>query len=78
MWNAFEIAKSAGADRCVDQQTENIKDIVMEMTNGVGADKCFECSGAVPAANKALELVRRKGHGCTDGRVPAIAREHLD
>lgn len=57
----FEIAKSAGADRCVDQQTENIKDIVMEMTNGVGADKCFECSGAVPAANKALELVRRKG-----------------
>ena len=50
----------------------------MEMTNGVGADKCFECSGAVPAANKALELVRRKGTVGTDGRVPAIAREHLD
>ena len=57
----FEIAMSAGADRCVDQMTEDLKAIVMEMTNGVGADKCFECSGAVPAANKALEIVRRKG-----------------
>ena len=27
----------------------------------LGADKCFECSGAVPALNKALEIVRRKG-----------------
>ena len=33
----------------------------MDMTNNVGADKCFECSGAVPALNKALEIVRRKG-----------------
>ena len=57
----FEIARSAGADRCVDQMTEDLKAIVMEMTGGVGADKCFECSGAVPAANKALEIVRRKG-----------------
>lgn len=58
----FEIALHAGADRCVDQQTEDLKAIVMEMTNGVGADKCFECSGAVPAVNTALEIVRRKGY----------------
>lgn len=57
----FELAKSSGVDRCVDQMNEDLKEIVMEMTNGVGADKCFECSGAVPAANKALEVVRRKG-----------------
>lgn len=57
----FEIAKSCGVDRCVDQMTEDLKAVVMEMTDNVGADKCFECSGAVPAANKALEVVRRKG-----------------
>ena len=59
--NRFELAKKAGVDRCVDQQSEDLKEIVMEMTNNVGADKCFECSGAVPALNKALEIVRRKG-----------------
>ncbi|MBO4358527.1 MAG: zinc-binding dehydrogenase, partial [Erysipelotrichaceae bacterium] len=57
----FELAKAAGIDRCVDQMKEDLKAIVMEMTNDVGADKCFECSGAVPALNKALEIVRRKG-----------------
>ncbi|MDO4269671.1 MAG: zinc-binding dehydrogenase [Eubacteriales bacterium] len=57
----FEIAKSSGVDRCVDQMTEDLKAVVMELTDHVGADKCFECSGAVPAANKALEIVRRKG-----------------
>lgn len=57
----FELAKAGGADRCVDQLTEDLGSIVMEMTNGVGADKCFECSGAVAAVNKALEIVRRMG-----------------
>lgn len=57
----FEIALKAGADRAVDQTKESITDIVKEMTNGIGADIAFECSGAVPAANTALSLVRRKG-----------------
>jgi L-iditol 2-dehydrogenase len=57
----FKLALAAGADRCVDQMEEDIKAVVMEMTDNVGADKCFECSGAVPALNKALEIVKRKG-----------------
>lgn len=57
----FKLAKEAGVDRCVDQLKEDIKEVVMQMTNNVGADKCFECSGAVPALNKALEVVKRKG-----------------
>ena len=59
--NRFELAKQAGIDRCVDQQSEDLKEVVMQLTNNVGADKCFECSGAVPALNKALEIVKRKG-----------------
>lgn len=57
----FEIAKKFGVDRVVDQMKENLSEIVLEMTNSKGADKCFECSGAVIAVNKAFELVRRKG-----------------
>ena len=59
--NRFKLALEAGVDRCVDQLKEDIKEVVMQMTNNVGADKCFECSGAVPALNKALEIVKRKG-----------------
>jgi len=57
----FDIALKSGIDRVVDQTCEDLKEIVMKMTAGEGADKCFECSGVVPAANKALEIVRRKG-----------------
>ena len=57
----FEVALKNGADRAVDQMTEDLAKIVMDMTSGEGADISFECSGAVPAANKALEITRRKG-----------------
>ena len=40
---------------------EDLKAVVDEMTGGEGVDIAFECSGAVPAANKALEITRRKG-----------------
>ena len=57
----FEIALKSGIDRAVDQTKENINDIVKEMTNENGADIAYECSGAIPAANTALGLVKRKG-----------------
>ena len=57
----FAIALANGADRAVDQAKEDLGAIIKEMTNGEGVDIAFECSGAVPAANKALEITRRKG-----------------
>ena len=57
----FDIALANGADRAVDQMKEDLAAIVKEMTNQEGVDIAFECSGAVPAANKALEITRRKG-----------------
>ena len=57
----FEIALKAGADRAVDQTKEKVIDVVTEMTNGAMADIAYECSGAVPAANTALSIVKRKG-----------------
>lgn len=55
------LAKANGADVVVDQQKEDLASIIKEMTNGNGVDISFECSGAVAAANKALEVTRRQG-----------------
>lgn len=55
----FDLAKKLGIDRVVDQLTEDLGQIVMDKTNGVGADRVFECSGAVPAINRAFELCKK-------------------
>ncbi|MDF3002601.1 MAG: Galactitol-phosphate 5-dehydrogenase [Bacillota bacterium] len=58
-------------DRTVDQMNENLADVVREITDGVGVDKVFECSGAVPALNKGLEIVKKKGKVIQMGVFPA-------
>jgi L-iditol 2-dehydrogenase len=57
----LQLAKSIGIDVVVDSQQENLEEIVLKHTNGYGADKVFDCSGAVPALNQGLPLVRKKG-----------------
>jgi len=59
--NRLELAKSLGVDVIVDVQQENLEEVVFKHTNGYGVDKVFECSGAVPALNQGLPLVRKKG-----------------
>ena len=66
----FEIVMKNGADRVVDQTKEDLAAIIKEMTDGEGVDIAFECSGAVPAANKALEITRRKGKVVQMGVFP--------
>lgn len=72
----FQIALANGADRAVDQSKEDLTQIVREMTGGEGVDLSFECSGAVPAANKALEITRRKGKVVQMGVFPQ-AKEQI-
>ncbi|WP_214780574.1 zinc-binding dehydrogenase [Exiguobacterium sp. s22] len=57
----LELAKSMGVDIVVDILKEDLTEIVMTKTNGYGVDKVFECSGAVPALNQGLPLVKKKG-----------------
>lgn len=66
----FEIGKKSGVDRTVDQMSENIDEIVKEITGGVGVDKVFECSGAVAALNKGLEIVKKTGKVIQMGVFP--------
>lgn len=71
----FEVGRKIGVDRTVDQMSENINDVVNEMTGGVGVDKIFECSGSVAALNKGLEIIRKKGRAIQMGVFPKEKEE---
>ncbi|MGJ7920068.1 zinc-binding dehydrogenase [Neobacillus sp. LXY-4] len=57
----LELAKELGADVIVDTMQEDLKEVVLSHTNGYGVDRIFECSGAVPAVNSGLPLMKKKG-----------------
>lgn len=60
--NRLELAKTLGADYIVDVLENNPLELVQSITQeGLGADVVYECSGAGPAAQQLLTLVRRKG-----------------
>ena len=53
--------KAFGIDVVIDQESESLERILNEITGGYGVDYVFECSGAVPALLKSLEIVKKKG-----------------
>lgn len=57
----LELAKTLGADVAVDASEQDLRPIVMGLTNGEGADIVLECSGFQAAAKTCLDLVRREG-----------------
>lgn len=57
----LQAAAGLGADRVVNVQQENLRDVVADLTGGLGADVVLECSGAETAAALGIELVRRRG-----------------
>ena len=63
----FDVAKQLGVDRIVNVQKENLQDVVMEMTNGRGADIVIETSGAGPAIAGTVDLLRKCGRICAIG-----------
>ena len=56
----FVVARNLGF-RVIDQLKENIDEVAEEITDGVGFDKIYECSGAIPALNKAFDVIKKKG-----------------
>lgn len=58
----LELARTLGADHIINVQRENPLQLIRDITpEGFGADVVYECSGAGPAAQQLLELVRRRG-----------------
>ena len=54
-------AKKLGADVVLNAQKQDVAAEVMKLTDGQGADLVVEASGAAPAINTGLDLLRRQG-----------------
>lgn len=59
--NRLETALKLGVDYAIDTQTENAAERILAITKGVGADYCYECSGAAPAVKNAFDYLKQKG-----------------
>jgi L-iditol 2-dehydrogenase len=58
----LELAQELGADYVFNIQQSQPDDLITQITQeGLGADVVYECSGAGPAAQQLLTLVRRRG-----------------
>jgi L-iditol 2-dehydrogenase len=57
----LQMANELGADYTFNVGRDDYRRVLMDLTQGYGADLVFECSGAGPAAQNLLDLVRRAG-----------------
>lgn len=57
----LDFAKYIGADSILFSENKNLEELIFNLTDGIGADVVFECSGATPAIKSSLTLVRRLG-----------------
>lgn len=60
-------AKALGADLVINCQKENAEDIIFSATEGKGADLVVEASGATPAINLGINILRKQGRMCVLG-----------
>jgi len=58
--NRLTFAHKLGVQRTVDQQKEDLRDIVMGLTDEAGAAPVIECSGNIKALNTALQLAAKQ------------------
>ncbi|KAF4420086.1 hypothetical protein F53441_14398 [Fusarium austroafricanum] len=54
-------AKEFGATRVVNPIKEDLKEVILGLTNGFGADVTFDCAGVPASIKSACEVVRAKG-----------------
>ena len=65
----FPLAKEMGATRLVNVQKEDLKQVVMGLTEGRGVDAWVECSGAAAAIAGGIDLVKKTGRAVLIGLV---------
>jgi L-iditol 2-dehydrogenase len=57
----LEMGKTMGADRVINVKKEDALEVVMEETDGIGADLVIESSGAEKGIQTALDMSKRMG-----------------
>lgn len=60
----LELGRKLGADYVINAAEESVHDVVMSLTDRVGLNYAFECSGAPNAINDVIKLVKRGGRVC--------------
>jgi L-iditol 2-dehydrogenase len=55
------LAKKLGAVRVLNVEEQDVDQICRDMTDGLGIDIVFECSGAGPAARQGINVLRKGG-----------------
>lgn len=63
----FPVALALGADIAVNVQKQNPVDVVMELTDGIGADKVIETSGSGAGISSSIEMLKKCGKLCAIG-----------
>ncbi len=58
----LELAGRIGADRVVNVNRQDLLEVVLTETSGLGADVVMECAGAAASVRSCLETVRPLGH----------------
>lgn len=57
----LQVARELEIDFVLNVQKENLRDVVMNNTEGYGADLVAECSGSESAVNDAIEILAKSG-----------------
>lgn len=57
----LDMAKKIGADDCLNIEKEDIVHFISDLTEGNGANVVLECSGAPPAVEMGLDLLKKRG-----------------
>jgi threonine dehydrogenase-like Zn-dependent dehydrogenase len=55
------MAKKMGADRVINVEEEDVREVIADLTNGIGVDVVLENSGAVEPIGESLDIVRKGG-----------------
>jgi threonine dehydrogenase-like Zn-dependent dehydrogenase len=63
----FPLAKRLGADRLINVEREDAKNVILAQTKGVGADLVIDLSGAPRAIVGAFGFLKRDGRFCAIG-----------
>ena len=72
----LKIAKERfGVEFTVDVQKDDLDALIKDLTDGYGADVCYDCSGAVPSMQTGMKLLRKQGQYV---QVGLFAREVIE
>ena len=63
----FPVARALGADLTVNVQEQNPVDVVMDLTDGIGADVVLETSGSGPGVTQSILELKKTGRLCAIG-----------